>query len=66
MEILGKGSLDVSAHQFVFLLVISTVCPRSLDPFYIESCYIELVKTSWTNAVYLMCVFGLLSTVNQN
>ena len=28
-----------------------TVCPRSLDPFYVVSYYMKLVMTSWTNSI---------------
>ena len=30
---------------------VDTICPRSLDPFYVETYYISLVKTSWTYSI---------------
>ena len=37
--------LDLSAHG-------DTVCPGSSNPFYIISCYIKWVTTSWTHSNY--------------
>ena len=30
-------------------LIMHTICPRSIDPFYIVTNYIKWVKTSWTD-----------------
>ena len=30
----------------------STVCPRSSDPFYILTCYMKWVTTSWTHSIF--------------
>ena len=35
----------------------STVCPRSIDPFYIVTNYIELAKTSWTDSTNFLIYF---------
>ena len=36
--------------EFCGVLLYDTVCPRSSDPFYIESYYIKWVTTSWTHS----------------
>ena len=42
----GSGSDLHLKWKKVYLLI--TVCPGSIDPFYIVSCYIKRVTTSWT------------------
>ena len=32
--------------------VTDTVCPKSLNPFYLVTYYIEWGKTSWTHSTY--------------
>ena len=51
----GSGSVTVSdtlsrvcGHKEI------TVCPGSLDPFHIVTCYIRLVKTSWTHSMFIL------------
>ena len=43
------GSFGNYADMLAFIL--STVCPRSLDPIYIVTYYIIWVKTSWTDSI---------------
>ena len=38
-----------------------TVCPRSLDPIYIESYYIGWVKTSWRKVLMSFDTFYIVS-----
>ena len=35
------------------VLPVSTVCPRRSDQFYIVTCCIKWVTTSWTYSIYL-------------
>ena len=41
---------QLSTH-FIFLY---TLCPRSLDPFYVVNCNINWVKTYWTYSIILI------------
>ena len=43
---LSSGKL----HNIRRLILRDTVCPGSSDPFYIVSCYIKWVTTSWTHS----------------
>ena len=50
-ELVEDASVETAeeaAALLISLLEVSTVCPRSLGPFYVASCYRKLVKTSWT------------------
>ena len=43
--------LKYTYNQYYLKEIASiTVCPRSLDPSYIDSLYINWVKTSWTDS----------------
>ena len=53
----GQDFFDIQYLCYVFTV---SICPRSLDSFYIVKRYIRWVKTSWT---YSICTHYLLSTV---
>ena len=43
----------VAGGQLYMVLVLDgTICPRSIDPFYIVTYYIKWVTTFWTDSTY--------------
>ena len=38
-------------HCAYIMSTILNICPRSLDPFYIVTYYIQRIKTSWTSSM---------------
>ena len=50
VDVLIQQTLAAMAAQ-VDLLSYNTVCPRSSDPFYVVTCYIKWVTTSWTDSI---------------
>ena len=47
-----RSTCTGSNAQFLWL----TICPGSSDPFYIVTCYIKRVTTSWTHSITLWSV----------
>ena len=39
------------------LIQVFTVCPRSSDPFYIVTDYVNWVTTSWTDGIVVVKIF---------
>ena len=45
--------------------IISTICPRSLDPLHLASYYLKWVKTSWINSIisFINVIFSIFSII---
>ena len=50
--------LKMDKDELCILRKDTTVCPRSIDPFFIASNYINWVKTSWTYSKSDLAVGG--------
>ena len=48
-----------------FVLVCTTVCPRSSDPFYVVTYYIKWVTTSWTHSICVVICICLRLTSSK-